>query len=87
VVLAQADGGPYTGSFTITAQGGPIDFTIGSNAPVGDLSISPSTGSLADGQQATVTVTVVSDAGLAADTQISVDPGGALVVVEYPPAG
>jgi hypothetical protein len=86
VVLAQASGGPYTGSFTITAQGGPIDFTISSNAPAGDLSISPASGSLTDGQQVTVTITVVSDAGLAADTQVTVDPGGAFVDVRYPPA-
>ena len=88
VVLAQpASGGPYTGTFTVTAQGGPANFTIDDPAPPGDLGITPSAGSLQDGEQVTVTVTVLSDAGLGPDTILTLTPGGATVDVQYPPAG
>jgi RNA polymerase sigma factor (sigma-70 family) len=88
VVLAQAAaGGPYSGSFTITAEGGPVDFTIGGSAPAGDLSISPADGSLMDGESVTVTVIVLSDGGLGFDTTLTLGPGGSAVDVQYPPAG
>lgn len=85
VVLAQGADGSYTGSFTITASGGPVDFTV-TNPALGNLSVGPSAGSLAEGEQATVSVTVLSDSGLAFDTPITVGPGGVTVDVQYPPA-
>jgi hypothetical protein len=89
VVLAQsAAGGPYTGTFTLTATGGPIPkFTITDTAPAGDLSISPSSGSLKNGATVTVTVTVVSAANLSYQTPLTVNPGPLTVTVEYPPSG
>ncbi|HEY7432505.1 MAG TPA: sigma-70 family RNA polymerase sigma factor [Streptosporangiaceae bacterium] len=86
VVLTQGADGTYSGSFTVTATGGPVDFTV-SNPAAGNLSVSPSEGSLTAGEQVTVTVTVVSDAGLGLDTPLTVGPGGATVDVQYPPAG
>ena len=48
-----------TGSFTLTAQGGPVSgITIQNPDPL-DLTISLSTGSLAAGQTTTVRVTMV----------------------------
>jgi RNA polymerase sigma factor (sigma-70 family) len=91
VVLAQsAAGGPYTGTFTLTATGGPVPkFTITDTAPAGDLSISPSSGSLQDGATVTVTVTVVSAANLSYQTPLTITAGlqTITVTVEYPPSG
>ena len=78
-------GTPYTGSFTITAQGGSVSYSIADPAPAGDLAISPSAGTLSAGQSVTVSVTVVTDAGLASETDLAVNPGGLLVAVIYPP--
>ena len=86
-MLAQGADGSYSGSFTITATGGPVDFAVGDSGPAGDLGIAPSAGSLASGEQVTVGVTVLSDAGLGFDTILTIDPGGMTVDVEYPPAG
>ena len=87
VQLASASQGPYTGSFMLTAAGGPVQFSITASAPAGDLSVSPAAGSLADGQSVTVTVTAASAAGLGYQTTLTVTPGGQSVLVEYPPAG
>jgi hypothetical protein len=88
VRLVSANKGPYTGSFTLTAQAGPVrQFSITAQAPAGDLSVSPASGSLAAGQSVTVTVTVLSATGLGFQTTLTVSPGGLGVVVEYPPAG
>jgi len=87
-VTLTSSGGVYTGSFTLTAQGGPVSgFTILDPAPPGDLSISPSTAALQDGQTVTITVTVTSSAGLAFETDLTVDPGGLTIAIDYPPAG
>jgi hypothetical protein len=89
VTLSQAlPGGPYAGSFTLTAHGGPVTaYSIQDPAPAGDLSISPSGGSLTAGQEVLVTVTVNSAAGLAYETGLVVSPGQLTVAVFYPPAG
>ncbi len=89
VVLAQsAAGGPYTGTFTLTAQGGQIpEFTMTDDAPPGDLGITPSSGSLKAGASVTVTVTVLSSQQLAYQSTVTVSPGGLSVIVEYPPSG
>ena len=80
-------GNPYSGSFTITASGGAVSYTIDDPAPPGDLAVSPSSGSLAAGQSVTVSVTVTSGTGLAAETDLTVNPGGLAVAIIYPPAG
>jgi hypothetical protein len=88
VTLASSSGGAYTGTFTLTAQGGPVSgFSILDPAPAGDLSISPSTAALQDGQTVTITVTVDSSSGLAFETDLTVDPGGLTIAIDYPPAG
>ena len=84
-VTLSSSGGPYTGSFSITAQGGAVSYSIADPAPPGDLAVSPSSGSLSAGQSITVTVTVVSAVGLASETDLTVNPGGLLVAVFYPP--
>jgi hypothetical protein len=90
VTLSQATpDGPWTGQFQLTAHGGPVSgFSIVDPAPPGDLIISPSSGGpIAAGQSVTVTVTVASAAGLPFETDLTVDPGGLTVVIDYPPAG
>ena len=76
-----ATGGPWTGTFTLTAQGGPVTFSIKDPAPAGDLQVSPSTGPIDTGKDVTVRVTVVSDAGLTFQTDLTVDPGGLTVTI------
>ena len=78
---------PSTASFTITASGGTVSYSIDNPAPAGDLAISPSAGSLSAGQSVTVSVTVSSDTGLASETDLTVNPGGLTVAVLYPAAG
>jgi hypothetical protein len=70
-----------TASFTITASGGTVSYSIGN--PSGDLAVSPAGGSLAAGQSMTVTVTVSSTSGLASETDLTVSPGGLMVAVLY----
>ena len=68
--------GHGVGTFALTAQGGPVSFTIA--APAG-LAISPASGSLASGASATITVTSPSLVTL--DEQLTVNPGGYTVTV------
>jgi RNA polymerase sigma factor (sigma-70 family) len=73
--------GTTSGTFTITAKGGPVSdysITVGS-ALAGKLTVSPSSGSLAAGASATVTVT--STSLIALDGQLTVNPGGHTVTV------
>jgi len=73
--------GTATGSFTITAEGGPFSdysITVGS-ALAGRLSVSPASGSLASG--ASVTITVTSTSLVALDGQLTVNPGGHTITV------
>jgi RNA polymerase sigma factor (sigma-70 family) len=81
LVLASILGGPPTGTLTLTAQGGLVahyTITIPSSL-LGKVTVTPSSGSLAPGQSARVTVTVVGL--LSVDTRISVSPGGQSVTV------
>ncbi|HYZ52740.1 MAG TPA: sigma-70 family RNA polymerase sigma factor [Streptosporangiaceae bacterium] len=81
LVLVSIMGGPPTGTFTLTAQGGPVShyaITIPSSL-LGKLTVTPSSGSLAPGQSTRVTVTVVGL--LSVDTRISVSPGGQSITV------
>jgi RNA polymerase sigma factor (sigma-70 family) len=75
-----------TASFTITASGGTVSYSIADPAPSGDLAVSPSAGSLSAGQSVTVSVTVSSTTGLASETDLTVSPGGLMVAVLYPAA-
>ena len=69
-----------TGSFTLTAQGGPVSGIAIQNPDPLDLTISLSTGSLAAGQTTTVRVTMVDLLG--SSSTLVVDPGGLTVTVK-----
>ena len=73
---------PSTVSFTITASGGTVSYSITNPAPA-DLAVSPSAGSLSAGHSVTVSVTVSSTTGLASETDLTVSPGGLTVAVLY----
>jgi hypothetical protein len=75
VVLA-AVSGHGTGTFTLTAKGGPVSYTI--SVPAG-LTVSPASGSLASG--ASVTITVTSASLVTLNDQLTVNPGGYTVTV------
>ena len=73
--------GTAVGKFTLTAQGGPVSaysITAGSSL-IGNISVSPATGSLAAG--ASVTVTVTSTSLVALNGQLTVNPGGHSITV------
>jgi len=74
---------PSTVSFTITASGGTVSYSVADPAPPGDLAVLPSAGSLSAGQSVTVSVTVSSTTGLASETDLTVSPGGLMVAVLY----
>jgi hypothetical protein len=74
-------GSPATASFTITASGGAVSYTI-DNANPADLAVSPSAGSLSAGQSVTVSATETSTS-LASETDLTVNPGGLTVAVFY----
>ena len=89
VKLAQpAAGGPYTGTFTLTAQGGPVRFHIVVPGSEQYLTVTPSAGSLAAGNSRTVTVTApATSPGALYMNSITVNPGALTVTIVYPPAG
>ena len=67
-----------TGTFTLTAQGGPVSsYSIVGGA--GQVTVSPSSGSIAAG--ASVTITVTATKLIALDTQLTINPGGQTVTV------
>jgi RNA polymerase sigma factor (sigma-70 family) len=86
ITLAQPPtGGQFSGTFTLTAVGGPVaSFSI--TQPTG-LSVSPSTGSLQAGDSVTITVTAVGNGPPDFQTVLTVNPGGSTVTVVYPPSG
>jgi RNA polymerase sigma factor (sigma-70 family) len=65
-----------TGTFTLTAKGGPVSYSISVPA---NLTVSPSSGSLASGASATITVSSSSLVSL--DEQLTINPGGIAVTV------
>jgi RNA polymerase sigma factor (sigma-70 family) len=73
-----------SGTFTLTAEGGPVSFTI--TGPAG-LSVSPASGTLAAGQTVTVTVTAVGNGPPMFINDLTVNPGALTVEVDYPPEG
>jgi RNA polymerase sigma factor (sigma-70 family) len=68
--------GHGVGTFTLTARGGPVSYTISGAA---GLAISPASGSLAAGASATITVT--SSSLISLDEQLTVSPGDYTVTV------
>jgi hypothetical protein len=72
--------GVATARFTITAQGGPVSYSITPGSSLaGSMTVSPSAGSLAAG--ASVTVTVTSTSLVAVDGTLTVNPGGQTIAV------
>ncbi len=68
------------GTVTLTASGGPVNWSVSEPATLlGELTASPSSGTLADGESVTVTLTVVGLASL--DTELTVNPGGTPVTI------
>jgi len=83
-------GGPYAGTFTVTAENGPVSYSI--SVPGTDLylTITPAAGSLAAGQSQVITATLVPNPNGAPplfDNPVTVNPGGIAVTLEYPPSG
>jgi len=73
-----ATGGQPTGTFTLTADGGPVAaFTI--TAPAG-LAVTPASGSLAAGQSEQIVVTATGN-GPAPISSLTINPGGLTVTV------
>jgi RNA polymerase sigma factor (sigma-70 family) len=68
--------GHGVGTFTLTAQGGPVSYSISAAA---NLAISPASGSLASGARATITVT--SSSLITLNEQLTINPGGHTVTV------
>jgi hypothetical protein len=78
-VTLSPGGGGASGSFTITASGGPISHFNITVRSAHELSISPSSGSLAAGASVTISVTTTSKGPIS--TWIVVNPGGNKVTV------
>jgi hypothetical protein len=81
---------PYTATFTLTAAGGPVTYSI--SVPSGEqpyLTITPDAGTLQAGQQQVITVTVSSTASPRPPyyNTATVNPGDVLVTIYYPPSG
>jgi RNA polymerase sigma factor (sigma-70 family) len=67
-------------SITLTAAGGPVSWSVSEQASLlGELIVSPSSGTLAAGQSTTVSISVSGLASL--DTTLTVNPGGHPVTV------
>jgi RNA polymerase sigma factor (sigma-70 family) len=68
------------GSLTLTASGGPVDWSISVPATLlGTVAVTPSSGTLAAGDSVTVAISVTGLLSL--DTELTVDPGGQVVTV------
>ncbi len=84
-------GGPYTGVFTLTAQGGPVSYSI--SVPSSEqayLTLSPLTRTLQAGKSQVITATVTPNPNgppPAFSNPVTIDPGGVTVILEYPPSG
>ena len=68
--------GHGVGTFTLTAKGGPVSYSISAAA---GLTVSPASGSLSSGASATITVT--SSSLIALNEQLTVNPGGYTVTI------
>ena len=83
---------PFTATFTLTAQNGPVTFAIvvpSSEQPY--LTLTPDSGTLQAGQQQLVTVTVAPSPSPAPApvyyNTVTVNPGSIVVTIYYTPAG
>jgi RNA polymerase sigma factor (sigma-70 family) len=81
LVLASLLGGPATGTLTLTAGNAPVTHYAISvpSSLLGELSVSPASGSIGAGQSVRVTVTL--SGLLAVDTTITANPGSHSVTV------
>jgi hypothetical protein len=80
LTLSAVKGKPASGTFIVTAVGGPVNFVI--TSPNGSVTVSPTSGSLpAAGSWVTVTVTVRSKVAL--DARVIVSPGNLGVTVRF----
>ena len=68
---------PYTATFTLTAVGGPVTYSI--SPPSSDVTLTPATGTIKAGQQQVITVTADSAAGYYYTATIS--PGSITVTI------
>jgi hypothetical protein len=82
LVLTATSGKTVSGTFRLSATGGPVrNYTITVPASmVGKVTVSPAKGSLSASGWVTVTVTVTSKVAL--NTDITVNPGALYVAVE-----
>jgi RNA polymerase sigma factor (sigma-70 family) len=79
----QAEAQTWSGTFTLTATGGPVSFSVRAAAP---FTVRPARGTVSPGQPVTVTVSVVAGDRVPFLTTLAVRPGGLSVLVEFPPA-
>jgi RNA polymerase sigma factor (sigma-70 family) len=84
-------GGPYTGTFTITAEGGPVSYSISlSYAELSYLRLSPLAGTLKPGQEQEITASLTPNPNGARppfSNPVTVGPGAITVMLDYPPSG
>ena len=84
-------GGSYTGTFTITAEGGPVSYSISlSDSERSYLKLSPLAGTLKPGQEQEITASLTPDPDGARppfSNPVTVGPGAITVTLEYPPSG
>jgi hypothetical protein len=80
LVLSAVKGKAASGTFILTAVGGPVNFVI--TSPNGKVTVSPPSGSLKSaGSWVTVTVTVRSL--VAVNARLTVEPGNLIITVEF----
>jgi hypothetical protein len=80
-------GGPYTGTFTVTASGGQVSYSIA--VPTSEqayFSLSPLRGTLQAGASQVITV-IVNGRPPYFSNPVTVAPGGIVVTLDYPPSG
>jgi RNA polymerase sigma factor (sigma-70 family) len=82
-------GGPYTGTLTLTAQGGPVSYSISvPSSEQAHLSVSPLTGTLQAGMSQVIAITPnPADPPPVYYNTVTVEPGAITVTVDYPPRG
>ncbi len=76
-------GGSSIGTFRLTAEGGPVTYsiTVPVTLMVGGLTVTPATGTLAAGQSVVVKVALQPGLTLGVGAQLAVDPGGLSIAV------
>jgi RNA polymerase sigma factor (sigma-70 family) len=84
VTLTQNPDGTLSGSFSLTAQGGDVSYSIVNPSP--GLSVAPGAGSLPSGQSVTISLSAASAGDVSAETDLTVSPGGLTVAVLVPGA-